>query len=72
MFIGLGHNYAIHLDSMGFVVFAGCLDEKGQGARKLKHSCSRRLHIVEIDITKDKSVARAFDFVRKNAPRNGK
>lgn len=72
VFTGLGFAFARHLDEHGFVVFAGCLNENGDGARKLRSDCSKRLHVVEIDISKDKSVASACAYVKGSLPRNGK
>lgn len=72
IFSGLGFAFAKHLDEQGFVVFAGCLNEKGDGARRLHNECSERLHVVEIDVSKEKSVSNAFKYVKKYTPRNGK
>lgn len=63
---GFGHNVAKLLDSNGYPVFAGCLDPDGSGAKELKRSCSKRLQIVGVDVTKDSSVKKAADFVRDN------
>ncbi|XP_045171485.2 D-beta-hydroxybutyrate dehydrogenase, mitochondrial-like [Mercenaria mercenaria] len=66
---GLGFAFARHFDELGFIVFAGCLNEKGDGARQLKSDCSKRLHIVEIDVTKEESVSSAFQYVKKHTAR---
>ena len=47
---GFGFAFAKHFDDLGFVVFAGCLNVKGDGARKLRSECSQRLHVVELDV----------------------
>uniref|UniRef100_A0A8C5TDE2 Hydroxysteroid 17-beta dehydrogenase 2 n=1 Tax=Malurus cyaneus samueli TaxID=2593467 RepID=A0A8C5TDE2_9PASS len=48
---GIGHALAKHLDSLGFVVFAGVLDKDGPGAQELRQSCSPRLCVLQLDIT---------------------
>ncbi|XP_045171463.2 D-beta-hydroxybutyrate dehydrogenase, mitochondrial-like [Mercenaria mercenaria] len=68
---GFGFAFAKHFDELGFIVFAGCLNEKGDGARKLRSDCSKRLHIVEIDVTKERSISSAFAYIKKHIPRNG-
>lgn len=68
---GLGFAFARHLDDLGFVVYAGCLHEKGDGARKLRSDSTKRLHVVEIDVSNENSVSKAFEYVQKNLPRNG-
>jgi NAD(P)-dependent dehydrogenase (short-subunit alcohol dehydrogenase family) len=69
---GFGFAFAKHFDELGFIVFAGCLNEKGEGARKLRNECSKRLHVVDLDVTKDKSVLAAFKYVMNKIPKHGK
>jgi NAD(P)-dependent dehydrogenase (short-subunit alcohol dehydrogenase family) len=70
-FSGFGFAFAKHFDELGFVVFAGCLNEKGEGADKLRNECSKRLHVVELDVTKDKSVSAAFKYIKQYTPKHG-
>ncbi|KAF8768463.1 Estradiol 17-beta-dehydrogenase 2 like protein [Argiope bruennichi] len=63
---GFGHALAKQLDSRGFHVFAGCLDANGSGAVELKKNCSKRLQILQIDVTDDDSVGAAVQFVKDN------
>ncbi|GIX87969.1 17-beta-hydroxysteroid dehydrogenase type 6 [Caerostris extrusa] len=63
---GFGNQLAKQLDSKGFRVFAGCLFSYNGGAAELKRSCSSRLHIVHLDVTKDESVQKAKEFVKNN------
>ncbi|GFT61035.1 estradiol 17-beta-dehydrogenase 2 [Nephila pilipes] len=63
---GFGNALAKQLDSSGFHVFASCLDPSGSGADDLKKSCSKRLQILEMDVTKDDSVKQAVQFVKNN------
>lgn len=68
---GFGHHLAKRLDALGYPVFAGCLDGNGAGAKELKRSCSKRLQIVEVDVTKDDSVNNAVRFVEDNLGTSG-
>ncbi|KAL4238949.1 (2R 3R)-2 [Mactra antiquata] len=68
---GFGFLFAQHFDELGYTVFAGCLSEKSDGARKLRKEGTKRLHVVEIDVTKEKSIAEALVYVRKHLPRKG-
>lgn len=52
-------------------MFAGCLQPEGEGAKKLKSSSSKRLHIVPLDVGLDSSMEAAHDYVKKNLPKNG-
>ncbi|GBM51129.1 Estradiol 17-beta-dehydrogenase 2 [Araneus ventricosus] len=63
---GFGKLIAQHLDSKGFQVFASCLNPDSPGADDLKKSCSRRLQILELDVTNDESVEKAVQFVKAN------
>ncbi|XP_053407152.1 D-beta-hydroxybutyrate dehydrogenase, mitochondrial-like [Mercenaria mercenaria] len=68
---GLGYLFAKHFDEIGFTVFAGCLHKEGEGAVTLRSQSSNRLHVVPIDITDDKSVEEAFQYVTQNMPSTG-
>ena len=35
---GIGHELAKHLDSLGFYVFAACLDTSSEGAQRLRYA----------------------------------
>ncbi|GBM39191.1 Estradiol 17-beta-dehydrogenase 2 [Araneus ventricosus] len=63
---GFGNALAKRLDSKGFHVFATCLFPAGTGATELKASCSNRLHVLHMDVTKDESVKKAFEYVKQN------
>jgi hypothetical protein len=58
-FSGFGHYLAKRLDEQGFRVFAGCLEGNGGGAAELKKSCSDRLRVVQLDVTKDDQIKNA-------------
>ncbi|XP_005052408.1 PREDICTED: estradiol 17-beta-dehydrogenase 2 isoform X2 [Ficedula albicollis] len=57
---GIGHALAKYLDSLGFVVFAGVLNKDGPGAEELRRSCSRRLCVLQLDVTSTTQVQEAF------------
>ncbi|KFM78604.1 Estradiol 17-beta-dehydrogenase 2, partial [Stegodyphus mimosarum] len=63
---GFGNLLAKRLDSRGFHVFASCLFPNGPGAEDLKKSCSKRLQVLELDVTNDESVQNAVNFVKEN------
>ncbi|GFX63967.1 estradiol 17-beta-dehydrogenase 2 [Trichonephila clavipes] len=63
---GFGHFLAKRLDSKGFHVFATCLFPDGEGTTELKKSCSQRLRVLRLDVTKDDSVKEAAEFVEQN------
>ncbi|XP_035234006.1 estradiol 17-beta-dehydrogenase 2-like [Stegodyphus dumicola] len=69
---GFGNLLAKRLDSRGFHVFASCLFPNGPGAEDLKKSCSKRLQVLELDVTKDESVQNAVNFVKENIGSAGK
>ncbi|XP_069951240.1 D-beta-hydroxybutyrate dehydrogenase, mitochondrial isoform X1 [Cherax quadricarinatus] len=62
---GFGHALALHLHKQGFKVLAGCLDENGEGAERLRHSkSSNRLHVVQMDISSQEQLAKALKKVK--------
>lgn len=59
---GFGRELALRCISEGFTVFAGCLTEKGKIS--LKDECSSpKLHTISLDVTCDKSVWKAKEYV---------
>ncbi|KAI9560428.1 hypothetical protein GHT06_014445 [Daphnia sinensis] len=60
---GFGNALAIKLDGIGFKVYAGCLDVRGEGAQELKAKCSSRLHLIPLDVTKKEQVSAATHLV---------
>ncbi|CAM1297384.1 Uncharacterised protein g1784 [Pycnogonum litorale] len=69
---GIGHVCAKRLHSLGFKVFAGCLQPDGEGARKLQREISGRLRVVPLDITDDDSVKNAAKTVKESLDENEK
>lgn len=65
---GFGNLLAKRLDKLGFRVFAGCLTE--QGVKELKSTCSRQLVTIEIDVSKETSIANARKLVEQKLPKD--
>ncbi|XP_022100682.1 D-beta-hydroxybutyrate dehydrogenase, mitochondrial-like isoform X2 [Acanthaster planci] len=74
---GFGHELAKCLHSLGFVVFAGCLDVQGEGALRLKDvpsesggRASKKLHVIQMDVTKEDQVSDAVQTVLSLLPKS--
>lgn len=63
---GIGHELAKHLDSLGFYVFAACLDTSSEGAQRLRIEASPMLRLVNMDVTNEDHVRHALDYVAEN------
>lgn len=63
---GFGRETALHLDNLGFNVFATCLTSKGQ--EDLSAVCSNRLRVVHLDITDSHQIREAYKFVARTLP----
>ncbi|XP_063188730.1 17-beta-hydroxysteroid dehydrogenase type 2 [Chroicocephalus ridibundus] len=68
---GIGHALAKYLDSLGFVVFAGVLNKDGPGAEELRRTCSRRLFLLQLDITNATQVKKAYLKVSEKVQNTG-
>uniref|UniRef100_A0A8B9ZCQ8 Hydroxysteroid 17-beta dehydrogenase 2 n=1 Tax=Buteo japonicus TaxID=224669 RepID=A0A8B9ZCQ8_9AVES len=68
---GFGHALAKYLDSLGFVVFAGVLHKDGPGAEELRKTCSRRLSVLQLDITNATQVKEAYLKVSEKVQNTG-
>ncbi|GFW52723.1 17-beta-hydroxysteroid dehydrogenase type 6 [Trichonephila clavipes] len=60
---GFGRLLAIRLDSLGYKVFAGCLEPEGKETQKLKEVVSNNLEIIPLDVTQVDSVQNALETV---------
>ncbi|XP_069689220.1 estradiol 17-beta-dehydrogenase 2-like isoform X1 [Periplaneta americana] len=69
---GFGYEFAKKLDSLGVLVFAGCLYSEGDGAKELKSSCSDKLKIIQLDVTQDEQVGNAVERVTSILQENKK
>ncbi|XP_042210717.1 D-beta-hydroxybutyrate dehydrogenase, mitochondrial-like isoform X2 [Homarus americanus] len=67
---GFGLALAFHLHKLGFRVFAGCLlaESGGTGAEELQKVKSRRLHVLQLDVTSQKQIDKAVADVKKMLP----
>lgn len=57
---GFGHAAAKRLDALGFEVFATVLNLAGEGAQELQRTCSPRLTLLQVDITRPEDVQQAL------------
>ncbi|XP_042882082.1 D-beta-hydroxybutyrate dehydrogenase, mitochondrial-like [Penaeus japonicus] len=64
---GFGLGLALHLDKLGFRVFAGCLlaTGGGEGSRRLRKEGSDRLHVLQLDVTSTEQIKKAVEEVKK-------
>ncbi|XP_023703612.1 D-beta-hydroxybutyrate dehydrogenase, mitochondrial [Cryptotermes secundus] len=60
---GLGYSLALHAHKLGFTVLAGCLHPDGEGGKQLLQLCSKRLHVLGLDVTSGPSVHAALKAV---------
>lgn len=70
---GFGHHLAVKLHSLGFVVFAACLNENCDGAVRLKNLGleTGRIHVIAMDVTNQKQVDEAYRYVHDHLPQLG-
>ncbi|KFQ64844.1 Corticosteroid 11-beta-dehydrogenase isozyme 2, partial [Pelecanus crispus] len=68
---GFGQATAQHLDAMGFRVFASVLDTQGPGAQELRRSCSPRLTLLQLDLTKPEDIQRVLQHVQTHTNSTG-
>jgi NAD(P)-dependent dehydrogenase (short-subunit alcohol dehydrogenase family) len=63
---GFGYSAAKRLSDMGFHVFAGCLNARGDGATKLRQEVSseNKLTILQMDVTKIDEIVAAENTIR--------
>ncbi|XP_069951308.1 D-beta-hydroxybutyrate dehydrogenase, mitochondrial isoform X2 [Cherax quadricarinatus] len=65
---GFGNALALHLDKLGFRVFAGCLKTGGTGADYLRRKGSSKLHVIQMDITSQKQLEKAAQEIKVLLP----
>jgi 3-hydroxybutyrate dehydrogenase len=70
---GFGHQLAKRLHGFEFTVFACCLNDSSDGALTLKKLGAEtgRLHVIKMDVTNQKEVDAARDYVERNLPELG-
>lgn len=69
---GFGQATARHLDAMGFRVFASVLDPQGPGAQELRRSCSPRLTLLQMDLTKPEDIQRVLQHIQAHTNSTGR
>jgi len=62
---GFGHSTAIVLAKKGFLVFAGCLNPRGQGALSLRESGGANVEILDLDVTNQEKVTACADSIER-------
>ncbi|XP_042861662.1 D-beta-hydroxybutyrate dehydrogenase, mitochondrial-like [Penaeus japonicus] len=65
---GFGNALALRLHQLGFRVFALCLRSEGTGIQKLLDEKSKRLHVIQADVTKQDQLDRALLQVKSLLP----
>ncbi|XP_027474848.2 estradiol 17-beta-dehydrogenase 2 [Zalophus californianus] len=68
---GFGHALSKYLDELGFTVFVGVLDETGSGAEELRRTCSKRLSVLQMDITDPQQIKDAHRKVMEKLQNRG-
>ncbi|XP_063243436.1 D-beta-hydroxybutyrate dehydrogenase, mitochondrial [Bacillus rossius redtenbacheri] len=63
----LGYTAARHLDELGFTVFAG-FAALGDRSRRLKEAASGRLHVLQLDVSRESDVQAALQYVLAHLP----
>ncbi|XP_069118570.1 D-beta-hydroxybutyrate dehydrogenase, mitochondrial-like isoform X1 [Argopecten irradians] len=68
---GFGHHLAKRLNDHGFEVFAGVLSTSSEGASSLRARKSKRLHVLQLDITSQKDVDETIKYVESKCGNTG-
>ncbi|OWF53402.1 D-beta-hydroxybutyrate dehydrogenase, mitochondrial-like [Mizuhopecten yessoensis] len=68
---GFGHHLAKRLDDHGFDVFAGVLSTSSEGANSLRSRKSKRLHVLQLDITSQDEVDKAVKDIESKFGNKG-
>ncbi|XP_046560898.1 D-beta-hydroxybutyrate dehydrogenase, mitochondrial-like [Haliotis rubra] len=68
---GFGNSLARLLDTKGLNVIAACLSEESDGAKQLKTTGSRRMCVLQLDVTSDESVASCLQRVKTLCNKEG-
>lgn len=66
---GFGHRLAKRLSRKGFLVFAGCLSSKSDGAEELK--LLPNVNVMQLNITDQKQIDDALDAVKEQLDSRG-
>lgn len=61
---GFGHELALRLDSLGFHVYATCLDVESKGAVELITRCSSRLTLMKMNVSNDQEIRLVVEEIK--------
>ena len=61
-------SHSCYSPGLGFTVFAGCLlaDKAGDGAEELRKLASPKLHVIQLDVTKQEDWDKCKEYIKKN------
>ena len=59
------------MESLGCTVYAGCLQPKSEGPKKLNEKNTGLMHVLHLDVTNDDSVSDAIQYVKKHSKEAG-
>ncbi|XP_060070619.1 D-beta-hydroxybutyrate dehydrogenase, mitochondrial-like [Ylistrum balloti] len=68
---GFGYHLATRLDDHGYDVFAGMLSTSSEGASSLRSRKSKRLHVLQLDITSQDDVDKAVKYIESKCGNKG-
>ncbi|MBN3316573.1 DHB2 dehydrogenase, partial [Atractosteus spatula] len=68
---GFGHALAKHLDSLGLTVFAGVLNEQSPGSDELRRCSSKRLLVLQLDVTNSAQIRKAYQQIKAEVGETG-
>lgn len=70
---GFGHVTALHLNKVGFTVFAGCLNPEGEGGISLQQNCKDldRMHVIRFDVTSDADIQQVYERIESHTKKTG-
>jgi 3-hydroxybutyrate dehydrogenase len=60
---GFGNAIARKLHELGCTVFAGCISNESEGAKKLEKDFPERMHVIKMDITSESDVGNAMEKI---------
>lgn len=70
---GFGHVTALHLNEVGYTVFAGCLRGDGDGANRLRQQCKHpeKMHVLSFDVCSDKDISSVYQVIENHTETTG-
>lgn len=70
---GFGHATALHLNRIGFSVFAGCLFPDREGGSRLQRECKypNKMRVVKFDVRSDSDIKKTYHVINKHVNETG-